>query len=79
MFNKGQPESINADLPIESQSELLPNDLSMEFPRDRLKLGYVFNYKSDRHFFFLIFSFSVQANSWESELLVEWLKERRLD
>ena len=39
MFNKGQPESINTDLPIESQSELLPYDLSMEFPRDRLKLG----------------------------------------
>jgi hypothetical protein len=39
MFNKGQPESINADLPIETQSELLPYDASVEFPLDRLKLG----------------------------------------
>lgn len=39
MFDKGNPESINPDLPIDEQTELLPYDKRWEFPRDRLKLG----------------------------------------
>ncbi|KAI9559738.1 hypothetical protein GHT06_013743 [Daphnia sinensis] len=39
IFDKGNPESINPDLPIDEQTELLPYDKRWEFPRDRLKLG----------------------------------------
>ena len=39
MFDKGNPESINPDLPIDEQTELLPYDQRWEFPRERLKLG----------------------------------------
>lgn len=39
IFDKGNPESINPDLPIDEQTELLPYDRRWEFPRDRLKLG----------------------------------------
>ena len=39
MFDKGYPESINPDLPLDEQSELLPYDKIWEFPRERLKLG----------------------------------------
>lgn len=45
MFDKGNPDSINPDLPIDEQTELLPYDKRWEFPRERLKLGelYIFN------------------------------------
>lgn len=39
IFDKGNPESINPDLPVDEQTELLPYDKRWEFPRDRLKLG----------------------------------------
>ena len=39
MFVKGNPDSINPDLPIDEQTELLPYDKRWEFPRDQLKLG----------------------------------------
>ncbi|XP_046651440.1 vascular endothelial growth factor receptor kdr-like isoform X2 [Daphnia pulicaria] len=39
IFDKGNPDSINPDLPIDEQTELLPYDKRWEFPRDRLKLG----------------------------------------
>ena len=38
-FDKGNPESINPDLPVDEQTELLPYDKKWEFPRERLKLG----------------------------------------
>lgn len=38
-FNNGNPESINPDLPIDGQTDLLPYDKRWEFPRERLKLG----------------------------------------
>lgn len=38
-FDKGNPESLNPDLPVDEQAELLPYDRKWEFPRDRLKLG----------------------------------------
>ena len=38
-FGKGNPDSINPDLPLDEQTELLPYDPRWEFPRDRLKLG----------------------------------------
>lgn len=41
MFVKGNPDSINPDLPIDEQTELLPYDRRWEFPRDQLKLGKV--------------------------------------
>lgn len=41
MFDKGNPESINPDLPVDEQAELLPYDRKWEFPRERLKLGTV--------------------------------------
>ena len=39
IFDKGNPESINPDLPIDEQTELLPYDKRWEFPRANLKLG----------------------------------------
>lgn len=41
-FEKGAVESLNPDLRIEDQAELLPYDKKWEFPRDKLKLGKVF-------------------------------------
>ena len=38
-FGKGNPDSINPDLPLDEQTELLPYDPRWEFPRDSLKLG----------------------------------------
>ncbi|XP_064481699.1 vascular endothelial growth factor receptor 1-like isoform X2 [Ornithodoros turicata] len=39
LFNKGQIEFFNPDLPLCEQAELLPYDPRWEFPKDRLKLG----------------------------------------
>lgn len=38
-FEQGLPDSINPDLRIDDQAELLPYEKKWEFPRDRLKLG----------------------------------------
>ena len=38
-FKNGNPASINPNLPIEGQTDLLPYDNRWEFPRERLKLG----------------------------------------
>eukprot|EP00094_Tigriopus_californicus_P013068 TCALIF_12637-PA protein Name:"Similar to kdrl Vascular endothelial growth factor receptor kdr-like (Danio rerio)" AED:0.19 eAED:0.19 QI:50/0.85/1/1/0.42/0.5/8/39/535 len=38
-FRFGDPKSINPELPIEEQTDLLPYDDDIEFPKDRLKLG----------------------------------------
>jgi hypothetical protein len=38
-FEKGALESINPELPVDEQAELLPYDKKWEFPRDKLKLG----------------------------------------
>ena len=39
VFRKGDPASINPDLPVDEQTELLPYDRKWEFPHERLKLG----------------------------------------
>lgn len=39
LFDKGQAEMFNPDLPLCEQVELLPYDNRWEFPKDRLKLG----------------------------------------
>ena len=38
-FARGHPESLNPDLPIDEQTDLLPYDQRWEFPRAHLKLG----------------------------------------
>lgn len=38
-FEKGAMDSINPELPVDDQTELLPYDKKWEFPRDKLKLG----------------------------------------
>ncbi|XP_069682523.1 vascular endothelial growth factor receptor 1-like isoform X2 [Periplaneta americana] len=38
-FEKGAMDSINHELPVDDQAELLPYDKKWEFPRDKLKLG----------------------------------------
>ncbi|XP_078050222.1 vascular endothelial growth factor receptor kdr-like [Augochlora pura] len=38
-FEKGAIESLNPDLTVEDQADLLPYDKKWEFPSDRLKLG----------------------------------------
>ena len=38
-FEKGALDSINPELPVDEQAELLPYDKKWEFPRDKLKLG----------------------------------------
>ena len=38
-FEEGNPDSINPDLTLDEQADLLPYDKKYEFPRDRLKLG----------------------------------------
>ncbi|KAK6637652.1 hypothetical protein RUM44_008074 [Polyplax serrata] len=38
-FNKGMVESINQDLTLDEQTDLLPYDPKWEFPRSKLKLG----------------------------------------
>lgn len=38
-FEEGNPDSINPDLALDEQADLLPYDKKYEFPRDRLKLG----------------------------------------
>jgi hypothetical protein len=38
-FEKGAMDSINPELPVDEQAELLPYDKKWEFPRDKLKLG----------------------------------------
>ena len=39
LFDQGQLELFNPDLPLDEQVELLPYDKRWEFPRERLKLG----------------------------------------
>ncbi|XP_075733895.1 vascular endothelial growth factor receptor 1 isoform X2 [Rhipicephalus microplus] len=39
LFDKGQVDMFNPDLPLCEQVELLPYDQRWEFPKDRLKLG----------------------------------------
>ncbi|KAL1438151.1 hypothetical protein MTO96_048242 [Rhipicephalus appendiculatus] len=39
LFDKGQVDMFNPDLPLCDQVELLPYDRRWEFPKDRLKLG----------------------------------------
>ena len=38
-FEEGSPDSINPDLALDEQAELLPYDTKYEFPREKLKLG----------------------------------------
>ena len=38
-FEKGAIESLNPDLAIDDQAELLPYDKKWEFPVEKLKLG----------------------------------------
>jgi FMS-like tyrosine kinase 1 len=38
-FEKGAVDSINPELPIGEQADLLPYDRTWEFPRERLFLG----------------------------------------
>lgn len=38
-FEEGNPESINPELALDEQADLLPYDKKYEFPRDKLKLG----------------------------------------
>lgn len=38
-FEEGNPDSINPELGLDEQADLLPYDKKYEFPRDRLKLG----------------------------------------
>ena len=39
MFNAGDPSSINPELGVDDQADLLPYKREYEFPRERLKLG----------------------------------------
>ena len=39
MFNLGDPNSINPELGVDDQADLLPYQREYEFPRERLKLG----------------------------------------
>ena len=39
MFEKGDPSSINPELGVDDQADLLPYNKSYEFPRESLKLG----------------------------------------
>jgi FMS-like tyrosine kinase 1 len=38
-FEQGNPESINPELTLDEQADLLPYDKKFEFPREKLKLG----------------------------------------
>ncbi|KAJ6633342.1 Platelet-derived growth factor receptor alpha, partial [Pseudolycoriella hygida] len=38
-FEEGNPESINPELALDEQADLLPYDKKYEFPREKLKLG----------------------------------------
>lgn len=38
-FEDGNPDSLNPDLNLDEQADLLPYDNKFEFPRDKLKLG----------------------------------------
>lgn len=38
-FNEGLPKSINPELGIDEQAELLPYDERFEFPPEKLQLG----------------------------------------
>jgi FMS-like tyrosine kinase 1 len=38
-FEIGAPESINPELPVDEQADLLPYDRTWEFPKERLVLG----------------------------------------
>ncbi|XP_055298878.1 vascular endothelial growth factor receptor 1-like isoform X19 [Sitodiplosis mosellana] len=38
-FEEGNPESINPDLALDEQADLLPYDKKYEFPREKIKLG----------------------------------------
>lgn len=38
-FEKGQVQSINPNIGIDEQADLLPYDKKWEFPIERLKLG----------------------------------------
>jgi FMS-like tyrosine kinase 1 len=38
-FVKGAVESINPELPVDEQADLLPYDQTWEFPREKLILG----------------------------------------
>lgn len=38
-FEMGAPESINPELPVDEQADLLPYDRTWEFPREKLVLG----------------------------------------
>lgn len=38
-FVEGSPDSINPELALDEQADLLPYDKKYEFPREKLKLG----------------------------------------
>ncbi len=39
LFESGQIDLINPDMPLDEQIDLLPYDNKWEFPRENLKLG----------------------------------------
>ena len=38
-WERGDPNSINPELGIEKQAELLPYDVQFEFPKEKLVIG----------------------------------------
>lgn len=38
-FEKGAPENINPELPVDEQADLLPYDQTWEFPTEKLVIG----------------------------------------
>lgn len=38
-FERGNPDSINPELAVDEQADLLPYDKKYEFPREKIKLG----------------------------------------
>lgn len=53
-FEEGATESLNPDLGVDEQAELLPYDKKWEFPREKLKLG-IYCYKFPKTIYYIVY------------------------
>ena len=73
----GDPDRIDPDKPMESQTEFLPYDKEWEFPRKRLRLGLLFSDISiNLNFLTTNFNFNQKEKKLDPVISVESSKPR---
>ena len=71
MFENGDPDSINPELGVDDQANLLPYNKSFEFEREKLKLG---KQLGSGAFGRVVKAQAIGINSWERSKNTSFLR-----